>query len=500
MTVEILNQPIELQDSVRAWLDKPKRNLIGGEWVNASSGKTFASENPGNGEALAEVPSADAADVDAAVAAAKTGADAWQAIPPAGRANILWKIGELIHQYAEEFAQIESLDTGKGISAARSIDVPFTAENFKYCAGWATKLSGETFNISLSNDEWHSYTLREPAGVAAGIIPWNYPLAQASFKIAPALAAGCSIILKPAEQTPLTALRLGELMVEAGVPAGAINILTGFGETAGAAIARHPQINKISFTGSTEVGKLLLKAAGDSNLKRLTLELGGKSPTIIFADADLDAAIPVAAAAIFGNSGQVCNAGSRLYIERPIYERVMEGVKQYAADLKIGYGLDPRTQIGPLMSKVQLQRVSGYVQQGLNDGASIYYGGVSEFASTGYFFSPTIVIDTRPTMSIVREEIFGPVLVASPFDDADEIEPVANDTVYGLAATIFTNHIGRAHRLAKRLKAGAVWINCFGVFDPNLPFGGYKQSGIGREMARVGVEAFTELKSVTIKI
>lgn len=500
MSIEILNQPIDLLDSVREWLDKPKRNLIGGEWVSAISGKTFASENPANAEIIAEIPSADSADVDAAVEAAKQGAAAWQALPPAGRANILWKTGELIHQHAEEFAQIESLDTGKGISAARSIDVPFTAENFKYLAGWATKLSGETFDITLSNEAWLSYTLREPAGVAAGIIPWNYPLAQASFKIAPALAAGCSIILKPAEQTPLTAIRLGELMMEAGIPTGAVNIITGFGETAGAAIARHPDINKISFTGSTEVGKLILKAAAETNLKRITLELGGKSPTIIFADADVDAAIPAAAAAIFGNSGQVCNAGSRLYVERPVYQRVLEGVQRYAADLKIGYGLDPRTQIGPLMSKVQLQRVSGYVQQSLNDGATTYYGGISDFALPGYFFSPTIVIDTRPTMSIVREEIFGPVLVASPFDDEGEIELVANETIYGLAATIFTNHIGRAHRLAKRLKAGAVWINCFGVFDPNLPFGGYKQSGIGREMARVGVEAFTELKAITIKI
>jgi phenylacetaldehyde dehydrogenase len=500
MGMPILNEPIQLHSSVRAWLDQPKRMFIGGEWVESKSGKTFATEDPGTGQTLAEVPSADADDVDAAVSAAQRGFQAWQALAPAARADIMWKVGELIHQHAEEFAQLEALDTGKGISAARAIDVPFTAENFKYTAGWATKLNGETFNLSLSSDEWHTFTLREPAGVAAGIIPWNYPLAQASFKIAPALAAGCSVILKPAEQTPLTALRLAEIMMEAGVPPGAVNVVTGFGETAGAAIARHPEINKISFTGSTEVGKLILKAAAETNLKRVTLELGGKSPTIIFDDADLEAAIPVAAAAIFNNTGQVCNAGSRLYVQRSVFERVLEGVKQYAAKLRIGYGLDERTEIGPLMSKAQLERVTGYVQQGLRDGATLYFGGASEFDAAGYFFQPAIVTNTRPEMSIVREEIFGPVLVAEPFDDPDEIEPVANATVFGLAATIFTANISRAHRLAKRLKAGAVWINCFGVFDPNLPFGGYKQSGIGREMARLGVEAFTEVKAVTIRL
>lgn len=500
MTIQILNQPIELLPAVREWLDRPKRMIIGGERAAAQSGATFETRNPGSDTPLAELPAADQADVDAAVAAAREGFARWQALPPAARADLLWRVGQLIHEHAEEFAQLEALDTGKGISAARSIDVPFTAENFKYLAGWATKLHGETFGLALSGDEWHTYTLREPVGIAAGIIPWNYPLAQASFKIAPALAAGCSVILKPAEQACLTVIRLGELLLEAGIPAGVVNIVTGMGETAGAAIARHPEINKVSFTGSTAVGKLILKAAAETNLKRVTLELGGKSPTIIFADADIEAAIPVAAAAIFGNSGQVCNAGSRLYVQRPVYQQVLEGVRAYAAALRIGYGLDERTQIGPLVSREQLERVSGFVRQGLNDGASVFYGGLADFDSPGYFFQPTILVDTQPQMSVVREEIFGPVLVAGAFDDAEEIEPIANDTVYGLAATIFTRDLSKAHRLARRLKAGAIWINCFGVFDPNLPFGGYKQSGIGREMARIGVEMFTELKAVSIRL
>jgi phenylacetaldehyde dehydrogenase len=500
MAVQLLTQTIELSAAARAFLERPKKLLIGGEWVDAASGETFATENPATGEVITHVASAGKADVDAAVEAATRAFKEWRALPPVARAKFMYRIGELIYENLEELAQLESLDTGKPVSAARALDVPFTAENFQYLAGWATKLSGETFDISLSGDEWHAYTLREPAGVAAGIIPWNYPLAQASFKIAPALAAGCTIILKPAEQTPLTALRLGELILEAGVPAGVVNILTGFGHTAGAAIAAHPGINKISFTGSTEVGKLILKASAESNLKRVTLELGGKSPTIIFANSDLKQAIPVAANAIFGNSGQVCNAGSRLYVEKAVYEEVLDGVAKIAQNLKLGYGLDPNTELGPLVSKAQKDRVSSYVAAGLQDGAQLVTGGTNGIDDRGYFFQPTILTNTRPEMSVVREEIFGPVLVAEAFEDPDEIEKVANSTIYGLAATIFTKDLSQAHRLARRLNAGAVWINCFGVFDPNLPFGGYKQSGIGREMARLGVEAFTEVKAVTIRL
>lgn len=501
MTIEILKDTIELADSVKAFLNRPKKLLIGGEWVDAASGETFATENPATGETITEVAAAGSADVDAAVVAASKAFKAWRDMPPVARANILYKIGDLIYDHLEELAQLESLDTGKPLAMARSLDVPFTAENFHYTAGWATKLRGYTYDISLADKPaFHAYSVREPLGVAAGIIPWNYPLAQASFKIAPALAAGCTIILKPAEQTPLTALRLAELMIEAGVPAGVVNVLTGFGETAGAAIAAHPGIQKVSFTGSTHVGKLILKAAAETNLKRVTLELGGKSPTIIFADADMERAIPSAANAIFGNTGQVCNAGSRLYVARSVYDQVMSGIIEYAKKLKIGYGLDPRSEIGPLISRVQKDRVSGYVQQGVKDGAEVLIGGSNGVDTSGYFFLPTIVTNTRPDMAIVQEEIFGPVLVANPFDDEEEIEPVANETIYGLAATIFTRDISRAHRLARRLNAGAVWINCFGVFDPNLPFGGFKQSGIGREMAREGVEAFTELKAITVQL
>jgi phenylacetaldehyde dehydrogenase len=500
VAVEIARNPIELSPEVRDFLGRPKRMLVGGEWLDARSGETFGTENPATGEQIAEVPAADKADVDAAVAAAREAFEGvWRSMAPAGRAALLYGVAELIDAHREELAQLEALDNGKPVTGARSLDVPFAAEMFRYMAGWATKLSGRTFDISLSGEPYHAYTRREPAGVAAGIVPWNYPLAQASFKIAPALAAGCTMILKPAEQTPLSALRLGELMVEAGIPAGVVNVVTGFGETAGAAVAAHPGIDKVTFTGSTAVGKSVLQASALSNLKRVTLELGGKSPNIIFADADLELSIPTAAAAIFANTGQVCNAGSRLYVQRPVFDEVMEGVAREASELRLGYGLDPSTDLGPLVSEAQRARVSGYVRAGLAEGAEAIVGN-GDVEAEGYFFGPTILTNTRPEMSVVREEIFGPVLVAEPFDDLEEIAPVANETIYGLSASIFTSNLSTAHLLASRLKAGAVWINCFGLFDPNLPFGGFKQSGIGREMGLEGVEAFTEVKAVTVKL
>jgi len=500
---QIANNPIPLLPAVQDFLRRPKRLFINNAFVEPASGKTMPTEDPASGDVLDHIPAGDAADVDLAVRAARKAFEGeWRAMSPTQRAACMFKLADLIEQHAEEFAEIESLDVGKTITSARAIDVPFTVYLWRYYAGWATKLYGKTLDLSLPpGDTFFSYVRREPVGVVGCIIPWNYPLAQVSFKIAPALAAGCTTVVKPAEQASLANLRLAELIAEAGFPAGAVNIVTGLGETAGAALAEHPDVNKISFTGSTAVGKLIMQAAGRSNLKRLTLELGGKSPTIVFADASMDEAIPTAAAAIFNNSGQVCNAGSRLYVQRSAFERVLEGVADYARHLQIGVGLDERTQLGPLVTREQKARVLSYMQQGLEGGAQPIIGGPDLLRDVpGNFVHPTIFVNTTAEMSIVREEIFGPVLVAMPFDDPDEIAPVANQTHYGLAATIFTRDISRAHKLAARLNAGAIWINCFGVFDPNLPFGGFKQSGMGREFSQEGIEAFTELKAVTVKL
>nr|WP_306120741.1 MULTISPECIES: aldehyde dehydrogenase family protein [unclassified Roseitalea] len=488
-----------LSAAAKAFLERPKALFIDGDFVTAKDGKTFATEDPATGRTIVEVAEAGAADVDAAVAAARSAFDGvWRDMAPAGRAALMARLADLVNANLEELAELEALDTGKPVSMARALDIPFAAEIYRYYAGWATKLEGRSYNLALQGDPFHCYTLRQPLGVAAGIIPWNYPFAQASFKIAPALAAGCTVLLKPAEQTPLTALRLAELVAEAGFPKGVVNVLTGFGETAGAAITAHRGVDKVSFTGSTEIGKKIAQAA-TGNLKRVTLELGGKSPNVIFADADLDEAIPAAAMAIFGNSGQVCNAGSRLYVERSAFDKVMAGIEQVAANLKVGPGLDPNSEIGPLMSEAQQRRVTDFVEQGKRDGAHVAVGG-ARIGNSGYFMQPTVLTGTTPDMAVHTEEIFGPVLCAMPFDDPDKIPSVANDTRFGLAASIWTRDLSRAHRLARSINAGAIWINCFGVFDPNLPFGGMRESGWGREMAREGVEAFTEQKAVTIRL
>ena len=489
----------KLSDGAKAFLKRPKQLFIDGTFVDAVDGRTFATEDPATASAITDVAEAGEADVDRAVQAARNAFEStWRDMPPAGRAGLLLKLADLVNANQEELAELEALDTGKPVSMARALDIPFAAEIYRYYAGWATKLEGRSYNLALQGDAFHCYTLRQPLGVAAGIIPWNYPFAQASFKIAPALAAGCTVILKPAEQTPLTALRLAELVVEAGFPAGVINVLTGFGDRAGAGLVNHDGVDKVSFTGSTEIGKRIVHGA-TGNLKRVTLELGGKSPNVIFADADLEKAIPAAAMAIFGNSGQVCNAGSRLYVERSVSDRVISGIQEVASGLKIGHGLDPETELGALMSKTQHERVSGYIDSARQDGATIAFGGHSG-GDRGYFINPTIITGTRPDMAVYREEIFGPVLVAETFDDPDTIPAIANDTRYGLAASIWTSNLSRAHRLARSLNAGAIWVNCFGVFDPNLPFGGLKESGWGREMAREGMEAFTEEKAVTIAL
>jgi phenylacetaldehyde dehydrogenase len=418
-------------------------------------------------------------------------------LKPAVRSRILHRIADMIEQNAEELAYLESLDNGKPISQSLPIDISATAGAFRYYAGWADKIHGSTYNISMPGD-YHSYTLREPVGVVGLIVPWNYPLVMAAVKLGPALAAGCTCILKPAEETPLTALRLGELMAEAGVPEGVVNILPGIGEVTGAALVAHPGVDKVAFTGSTEVGKAIVQAA-TGNLKKVSLELGGKAPNIIFPDADLSKAIPGSAMGIFFNSGQVCTATSRLYVHEDIYDEVVSGVSDFAKILKIGPGLEPESQLGPLVSERQLDRVMNYVAKGKEEGGTIATGG-SRFGEQGYFIEPTVIADTTNEMVVTREEIFGPVLVAQKFKDLEEVTALANDSTYGLSAALWTKNISTAHKLARRLRAGLVSVNTQMAADFDLPIGGYKQSGWGRENGLEGLSLYLETKSVVVAL
>ncbi len=472
--------------------------LINGRLVQAASGKTFPVYNPATGTVIANVPEGDKADVDLAVAAARRAFDdgVWAKIGPSGRGKMLWKMADLIERDLEELAELESIDNGKPYAVARVADLPLAVDMFRYMAGWATKITGSTLPLSLPG-EYLSYTVREPIGVVGQIIPWNFPLLMAAWKLAPALAAGCTIVLKAAEQTPMTALRLAELFQEAGFPPSVVNILTGFGETAGAAIAAHPDVDKVAFTGSTEVGKLIVHAAA-GNLKKVSLELGGKSPAIILPDADLDLAIAGAANAIFFNHGQCCCAGSRLYAHKSVYDRVVAGVADIAGKIKVGPGLDPLTEMGPLVSDEQFTRVTSYIEDGRQSGAHVAVGG-NRVGNLGYFVAPTVLENTTADMKVIQEEIFGPVVCAQRFDD-DDLEAIAkraNDTIYGLAASVWTANGGKAHKLASRIRSGTVWINCHNVFDASLPFGGYKQSGWGREMGAEVLHNYTEVKAIT---
>ena len=491
------SEPLAL---VGSFLARTHALFIDGKFVPAQSGETFDVINPATGEVFAKAAAGGATDIDLAVKAARRAFESgpWSSMNASGRRNLMWKLAEALEKNADEIATLESLDNGMPLTMARFM-VAGGAECLRYNAGWAGKINGETPSIAAPNH--HVYTLREPIGVVGAITPWNVPLAMEVNKVAAALAAGCTVVLKPAELTPLTAIRLAELIAEVGFPPGVVNVVTGFGDPAGKALAVHPDVDKISFTGSTVVGKSIVAAAA-GNLKRVALELGGKSPVIIFPDADLERATIGAADGIFRNAGQVCVAGSRLYVHKKVFDEVVGGVVERAKALKVGSGMQPDTQMGPLISQKQLDRVSGYVQSGTEQGAEIVVGGKRVEGNKGYFMQPTVLAETNRDMRVVKEEIFGPVVCAMPIDDEDldRIVKIANDTEYGLSSNVWTQNISLAHKLARRIKAGTVRINGGAGIDYAMPFGGYKQSGWGRENSREGVEAYTEVKSVSVAL
>jgi acyl-CoA reductase-like NAD-dependent aldehyde dehydrogenase len=485
----------EKQLLCKDFLAKPKKLLIDGKFVEAASGKTFETINPATEEVLAKVAEGGKEDVDKAVKAARRALDGhWGKMPAHERARLIYKLSDLIEKHADELAQLETLDNGKPLSESRYVDVAQTIETYRYYAGWATKLEGETIN---ANSNFFTYTLREPVGVVGQIIPWNFPMLMQAWKWGPALACGNTVVLKPAEQTPLTALRIGELAMEAGFPEGVLNIITGFGpDSAGEAISNHMDIDKVAFTGEEATGRIIVKASA-GNLKRVSLELGGKAPNIVFADADIDAAVQGAITGIFFNQGQVCCAGSRLFLEKPIHDEFMSKLNDRISKMRQGNGLDEGTQIGPQVSKEQQERILGYIDIAKKEGAQLACGGMAPAEhKKGYFVKPTVFTGVNNDMRIAKEEVFGPVLAVIPFTNMDDVAEQANKTTFGLSGAVWTRDVKKAHRFAAKIKAGTIWVNCYNVFDPAVPFGGYKMSGYGRELGKHSIELYSNIKSV----
>jgi aldehyde dehydrogenase (NAD+) len=472
--------------------------LINNKWVDSASGKTFPTINPSTGETITQVAEADAADVDKAVAAARAAFDKgpWRKMSASERGLFMYRLADLIEKNREELAQLEALDNGKPYHVALAADLRATINCYRYYAGWADKIQGKTIPVQ---GQYFTYTKHEPVGVVGQIIPWNFPLLMQAWKLGPALAAGCTVVMKPAEQTPLTALRIGELIVEAGFPEGVVNLLPGYGPTAGAALSRHMDVDKVAFTGSTEVGHLIMKAAAESNLKRVTLELGGKSPNIVFADADMDQAVEGSHFALFFNQGQCCCAGSRLFVEEKCYDEFVDRSVARAKKRKVGSPFDKTTEQGPQVDQEQFNKVMGYIEAGKKEKANLLAGG-NRVGDKGYFIEPTVFGDVQDNMTIAQEEIFGPVMSILKFKDINEVVDRANKTLYGLAAAVWTKDITKAHAIADGVRAGTVWVNCYDVFDAAAPFGGFKQSGIGRELGEYGLSNYTEVKTVTVKL
>src|SRR5579864_1196119 len=490
-----------------ATITKPKRSkttrsfqtkmLIDGKWRESASGKSFATINPATEEEIAQVAEGDAADIDQAVKAARKAFDSgpWRKTDARDRGIMMNRLADLIERHKDELAELETLDNGKPISESKNADLPLVIDCFRYYAGWADKIHGQTVPI---RGNYFCYTKREPVGVAGQIIPWNFPMLMVAWKWGPALAAGCTVVLKPAEQTPLTALRLGELALEAGYPPGVINIIPGFGETAGAALVAHPGVDKIAFTGEVTTAQIIMRSAADT-LKRTTFELGGKSPNIVFADANLDAAVEGAILGLYLNQGQCCCAGSRLFVQDSIHDKMVALLTEKVKGRKVGDPFDPATEQGPQVDKAQFDKVMSYITKGRSQGAKCLVGG-ERVGSKGYFISPTIFGDVKDNMAIARDEIFGPVMSVIKFKNIDEVVERANTTDFGLAAAVWTRDIGKAHAVADRVRAGTVWVNCYDVFDAAAPFGGFKQSGMGRELGEYGLQQYTEVKTVTVKL